>query len=152
MPKAPRAETHVEETPAPREAMTISSSDVGRLEDVVGLAVAVTEPPPASPAPPVPPDAPTPAAAAPSTRTPEEWARIKGLFLPAATSYKIAHFDWKHAAAEAAHGWADHAHHAGAPMQLSEADYDAAIAAVQTSAMTPHAPAVSPHSPHRQGA
>lgn len=37
---------------------------------------------------------------------------------------------WQHSAASALHGWAQHAHHAGEPMRLTEAAYKAALKAV----------------------
>lgn len=82
-----------------------------------------------------------------ATKSPDQWARLKGLYTPAGP-YSKEVYDWRHAAASAAHGWEDHAYHAGSPFQLAEADYDAALAAVQTADMTPHEPAVSPHTPH----
>jgi len=39
---------------------------------------------------------------------------------------------WQHNAASSLHGWSDHAFHANAPMQLSRADYDAALKAAST--------------------
>lgn len=55
-------------------------------------------------------------------KTPTQWA---ALLLPEPRE------QWKHAAAEASHGWKDHAHHAGEELRLSEDAYrrsvDAAI-------------------------
>lgn len=50
---------------------------------------------------------------------------------------------WKHACAAAAHGWQEHAHHEGAPMQLTAADYKAALEAAGNGQV--HEPAVSRH-------
>jgi hypothetical protein len=56
---------------------------------------------------------------------------------------------WKHAAAAALHGWAEHAHHEGAPMELSAEDYAAALKAIEApnakGEYVPHAPALSKH-------
>ena len=147
MPKAPRAETHA-------QPPTFESTELvpGSIESVEVKGIEVSAPPPAEAQPTDTPKPPPDQPAAPSTRTPDEWAAAKGLFAKATAPWKSDNYDWRHAAAVAAHGWAEHAHHAGAPMQLSEADYDAAIAAVQTPSMTPHTPAVSPYSPHQKGA
>jgi hypothetical protein len=53
--------------------------------------------------------------------------------------------DWRHAAAAVLHGWAAHQHHAGSPIQLTEADYDAALAAVTVAPLVPHNAALSPY-------
>lgn len=53
-----------------------------------------------------------------------------------------------HAAAAALHGWVAHEHHTGAPMQLTQHEYLAAIEAAKQPDLVPHPPAVSPHSPH----
>lgn len=88
---------------------------------------------------------------APERLTPEQWARRKGLFVEARAPNE-SHFHWSHAAAEALHGWASHTHHAGGPMRLSEADYDAALAAVQAEGNPKaHKPALSPHCTHDGG-
>ncbi|HMI91568.1 MAG TPA: hypothetical protein VK509_09410, partial [Polyangiales bacterium] len=51
---------------------------------------------------------------------------------------------WKHAAAAALHGWAEHAHHEGKPMELSADDYAAALKAAEgpnaEGEYVPHAP------------
>lgn len=47
-----------------------------------------------------------------------------------------------HNAAAAQHGWREHAHHAGKEMELSEADYRAALAAAMAGE-PPHRPALS---------
>lgn len=79
---------------------------------------------------------------------------------------------WQHKAAAALHCWLEHAHHAGAEMELTESDYDAAIEAVlnikpgkpgkvkrvngkrtiegaKPTTYQPHKPALSPH--HKRG-
>jgi hypothetical protein len=57
---------------------------------------------------------------------------------------------WKHAAAAALHGWAEHAHHTGKPMELSAEGYEAALKAVEGPGKSgdyePHPAALSPHS------
>jgi hypothetical protein len=86
-------------------------------------------------------------------KSPLEWAEALGLvrhLRTAPTSHDskdIPH--WSHAAAEALHGWRAHEHHnGGVPMQLTEADYRAALAAVDgpPPPYTPHAAAKSKHS------
>ena len=56
---------------------------------------------------------------------------------------------WKHAAAAALHGWAEHAHHEGKPMELEPEDYAAALKAAEApnaeGEYVPHAPALSKH-------
>ena len=53
---------------------------------------------------------------------------------------------WKHEAAAALHGWAAHRHHAGQPIQLTRADYEAAVAIVEgVQPYTPHQTALSEH-------
>lgn len=84
--------------------------------------------------------------------TPEQWARRKDLFVQAKFAGQDSHFHWTHAAAAALHGWAAHAHHAGEPIRLSEADYDAALAAVQGEGNPKaHRAAMSPHCGHDGG-
>lgn len=104
--------------------------------------------------PPVDAEAPTelPPAAPAVTATPDEWCAV--LFPP--NEKGRAHPDcWKHGAAAALHRWADHEHHAGKPMQLSQADYEGAIKAAlsmvqvkrgseQIPTYVPHAAALSP--------
>jgi hypothetical protein len=53
-------------------------------------------------------------------KSPEEWRAER------ITEQRDA---WKHACAAAAHGWQEHAYHEGKPLQLTAADYDAALAA-----------------------
>jgi len=56
---------------------------------------------------------------------------------------------WKHAAAAAMHGWAEHAHHAGAAFRCSSEDYAAALKAAEAPGKSgryePHKPALSEH-------
>lgn len=52
------------------------------------------------------------------TKTPTQWA---------AALFPDPRDQWKHAAAEASHGWKDHAHHAGEELKLTEANYRAAV-------------------------
>lgn len=60
---------------------------------------------------------------------------------------------WQHNAAEQLHGWKNHAHHEGKPIELTRADYLAALKAVETADKagnyTPHKAALSPHAPKR---
>ncbi len=83
---------------------------------------------------------PTPPAATASpseTKTPKEWAMLTGNG-PSTEKRKNAwkgpgfsrpHGSVEHEAAELLHGWGDHKHETGAPIQLTRADYEAALAA-----------------------
>jgi hypothetical protein len=79
------------------------------------------------------------------TKSPREWAAVKGHIVKPKKPGQAEHFGWQFAAAETVHGWREHAHHTGAPMQLTEQDYDAAIAAVCNPKGNPiaHTPALS---------
>lgn len=63
----------------------------------------------------------------------------------------IGQFLALHEAAAVMHGWALHEHHEGKPLELTRADYEAALkAAGETDAKgqpIPHVPAMSPHAP-----
>jgi len=50
------------------------------------------------------------------------------------------------------HGWREHAHHEGAPIQLTEHDYDAAIRAASSTPPKPHHAARSKHAALKFGA
>jgi hypothetical protein len=56
---------------------------------------------------------------------------------------------WQHESASMLHGWAEHLHHTGKPIEISRADYLAALeAATKTDKVgeyLPHQPALSPH-------
>jgi hypothetical protein len=69
------------------------------------------------------------------TKTPEQWASAKGK--------ELSSF---YAGARALHGWNEHEHHTGAPIQLTEEQFDGAVAAVadKRDGFTPHWPALSP--------
>lgn len=87
------------------------------------VAPAVAEAAPAAPAVP---------AVAPEMLTPEQWAEKLGHVKKASpfTPQLSTHYSWQHAAADSLHGWAQHAHHyQGAPLMLSQADYQAALEA-----------------------
>jgi predicted negative regulator of RcsB-dependent stress response len=70
-----------------------------------------------------------------ATKTPAQWAKAKG--------HVLSSF---YGATAALHGWTDHEHHAGEPMQLTAEQYDGAIAAVKTG-FVPHGPALSMYAP-----
>jgi hypothetical protein len=81
-------------------------------------------------------------------KTPDEWRKV---VLPDDPRGRQSPTSWKHAAAAALHGWAEHAHHEGAPMRMVRADYEAALAAASTipqgkNAYAPHPAALSSHS------
>jgi hypothetical protein len=75
-------------------------------------------------------EAPTPPKTEP-TATPDAWRRA------------VEPPGWAHAVASVAHGWGEHAYHEGAPMQLTRADYCAALACAPSGAI--HDRALSPH-------
>lgn len=54
-----------------------------------------------------------------------------------------------HEAAAILHGWALHAHHEGAPIQITAEAYAAAIEAVDARPLKPHPGALSPHAGRR---
>jgi hypothetical protein len=58
-------------------------------------------------------------------------------------------YSWDHAAAAALHGWKNHEHHAGAPIQITRAAYESALAAASapdaTGRYVPHPAARSPY-------
>lgn len=76
-----------------------------------------------------------PQAAPLALRTPAEWARE--LRIPR----------WHFAAAELLHGWREHAHHEGKPINLSKAAFEEALAAAVSPnrERKPSRNAVSPH-------
>lgn len=63
------------------------------------------------------------------TRKVSEWAKLKFPKLTLKHSEQNHVNAWQHAAASALHCWPQHLYHAGKEMELSEADYDAAIKA-----------------------
>lgn len=94
-------------------------------------------------------------------RAPAEWARETGnvveipLEMSVGGKGGLVHRfpGMYHAAAAALHGWREHEHHEGAPMQLSRADYLAAVDAAKAPpkgerSYRPHGPALSPHAPY----
>lgn len=66
-------------------------------------------------------------------RSPEEWRVLLGVRAS------------RHACARQLHGWHEHEHHAGAPMQITEKAYREALDAAQTADCKPSPNAVSPH-------
>lgn len=58
-------------------------------------------------------------------------------------------YSWQHRAAAQLHGWLEHEHHEGKPVELSEHDYQAALFAAsrtnESGDYTPHKPAMSKH-------
>lgn len=83
-------------------------------------------------------------AVSPSTsseqRAPDKWAE---LIYPARSRGQLHAEFWKHAAAEALHRWKLAEMITGSPLQLSRADYDAAITAANSgSNPVPHKPAL----------
>lgn len=66
-------------------------------------------------------------------RSPEQWAALGTLSLPADSPITEAERSWRHRAADALHGWSRHEQHEGSPMQLARVDYLAALTAVGTS-------------------
>jgi hypothetical protein len=60
-----------------------------------------------------------------------------------------ADYDWQHRAAAQLHGWIEHEHHEGKPLELSESDYCAALKAASNTNKSgdyePHVKALSRH-------
>jgi hypothetical protein len=67
-------------------------------------------------------------------KTPRQWAQAKG-------------HTWQVAATAAMHGWDRHEHDAGAEIQITESEYDGAVAAAcpKRGAPSVHRPALSPY-------
>lgn len=94
------------------------------------------------------------------TATPEEHAHTEKQFVRNVQRYarvnnepaSFALFTWQHNAASALHGWREHEHHAGAPIQLTGKAYRNALRAAAepnaTGNYVPHPAALSPHCPH----
>jgi hypothetical protein len=98
-----------------------------------------------------------------STKTPREHAKARDLVKAVKQTVAISvgapagsapprpgtvdRYNWRHAAAASLHGWSQHEHHAGKPIQLSDADYEAALEAASAPkgvSYEPHKPALSP--------
>lgn len=78
------------------------------------------------------------------TRSPESWAAELLPQTTTATGRVMLHAErWRHDVAAILHGWTEHAHHAGAPLEMTRDDYELALLAVDDS--TPHGPALSAH-------
>jgi len=81
-------------------------------------------------------------------QTPGDWAKELGLLTQANPAVpqvdSFAH--WKHSAADALHGWSEHAYHfQTSPFVLTERDYRMALAAAaKFPAVPPHMPALVP--------
>lgn len=73
-------------------------------------------------------------------RTPDAWARE---LFPSSKSGRPHPELWRHAGAEALHRWKAHEHHAGKPIELSRADYDAALEAAAQPEPVAHPGALS---------
>ena len=102
-------------------------------EDISGDDLAVTFPDPA--------DAPAPSSG--PTATPTDWSRAR---FPEGERGRPHPQLYRHGAAAALHGWDLHRYHTGAELQLGEADYDAALLAVdpKDGVIAPHEGALSP--------
>lgn len=86
-----------------------------------------------------------PLKAAAETHTPAQWS--DAVFPANKRGHRPFNY-WKHRAADVMHGWSRHEYAEGLPMQLSAADYEAAIKAVGSK--KPHPAALSRHKPERQ--
>lgn len=98
------------------------------------------------------------------TKTPLEWAIELKEAKPTGATYLTVNgqrpkvlLSWRHAAAAALHGWAQHAHHEAEEIQLEQADYEAALAAasapstdpaLEPGQYLPHPAALSKHAGH----
>lgn len=99
-------------------------------------------------------------APAAETMTPLEHAQALGLVRSAfrqvradgEKSDSMALFDWRHNSADALHGWSHHEYHAGAPLQLTREDYEAALEAASKPRAdghyVPHEAAKGKYFPH----
>lgn len=72
---------------------------------------------------------------APVTRTPAKWAEAK---FPATDTGRLHPDRWKHSAAAAMHGWGYYVERTGKQVQLTAADYDAALDSASGSTFKPH--------------
>jgi len=89
------------------------------------------------------------------TATPEQWMIAKGHYSQGPRIGKLPRerfATWEHNVALTMHGWREHAHHEGAPIQLTEHDYDAAIRAASSTPPKPHHAARSKHAALKFGA
>ena len=81
----------------------------------------------------------------PLMHTPEEWAKRLGhvCVAPEHMPQLRTHYDWRHAVADALHGWSQHAYHYQAePLLLTETHYCAALdAAAEYPTKPAHVPA-----------
>ncbi len=81
-------------------------------------------------------------------RTPDEWARQLGLIIKKRADWQREGFAAEHQGAAMLHGWAEHGHHAGAPIRLTLEDYKAALKAINNSPAKPHPAALSEYCNH----
>lgn len=85
-------------------------------------------------------------------RTPQAWAEALGHATVSPATGELC-YGWEHLAARALHGWGEHEHETGSAMALTQADYEAALAAVlATPPLAPHQGALSPHAHAAKGA
>lgn len=68
------------------------------------------------------------------TRSPKQWAEV---YFPNTPSGRLHEDAWKHSAAAVAHGWNHYVVRTGKLVQLTAAQYEAAIAAVSGNNSTP---------------
>lgn len=92
------------------------------------------------------------AGATSALKTPEQWRDIAYKADKRGRQHASV---WQHNAASAVHGWAEHAHHEGAPMLLTGEDYYAALVAAsqpdEKGNYVPHRAALSKHAPSAKG-
>jgi len=85
-------------------------------------------------------------------RTTDDWPLALGLFTQGPKMGKLLrtkHPSWQHNAAAALHGWQQHKHDAAEALSLTEADYRAALKAVEGAPpLQPHKAALSQHCKH----
>jgi hypothetical protein len=81
-------------------------------------------------------------------RTPVDWAQKLGHYheAPPHMPQLRSRYDWQHAAADKLHGWSQQSYHyQNEPFLLSQADYEAALAAAaEYPAMAAHEAAIAP--------
>lgn len=71
-------------------------------------------------------------------RTPDQWAEF---FYPASDKGRMHADRWKHAAADALHGWSAHRALTGQSVMFSQSIYLAAVEAASGNTFVPHGPA-----------
>lgn len=83
------------------------------------------------------------------TRSPQEWAKLKGHVFVGRPPRRAEGLDGLHCAAAVMHGWTQHEHDEQKPMQLTESEYEGALKALTSQPLAPHHAALSKHCKHK---